>query len=335
MNEKRHKFRPVRYLITLIIIGFAISIFLPQITTLENSVSVLRSMSVWLVCLAALAQVSSYLGSGYLLKVIVNLEHSPLSIARGVLITLSSASIGLLPGGWVTATAAVIRWIRKSKDTTEEAGLAGVLPPLFSNAVLVIVTIIGLVNLLIKHQLSSAQLIAYSLILSILGLGILVVIYGIKHQEKVERLILGSVSFLMRLMRRTYDVTPIRNTIDSSFSSLRLLRNRGWIKPALGAGINIGFDMLTLYLLFIAAGHAASLGVLIAGYSLAFLLGRDAIFVPGGIGVIEGGMIAIYMNLGIPGPVSVVVILSYRLFSFWIPSLLGFVVMGYLEKTSK
>lgn len=332
MSEKRHKIRPFRYVLTLIIIGFAISIFLPQIATLENSISVLRSMSVGLVGLAAIAQILSYLGNGYLLKVVVKIGGSRLPMVRSVLITLASASMGLLPGGWVSATAAVIRWVRKSEDTTKEAGLAAVLPPLYNNATLVLVTAIGLVHLLINHGLSNAQLMVYSLFLVILGLCILVVVYGIQHQKKVERLIFGIIRFLMNLIHRKYDETPIRNATENIFIGLRLLTNRGWIKPALGAGMNVGFDMLTLYFLFIAAGHTASLGVLMAGYSLAYFLGRNAFFVPGGIGVIEGGMAAIYMNLGIPASVSIVVILSYRLFSFWIPSLLGFAVMGYLER---
>ena len=44
-------------------------------------------------------------------------------------------------------------------------------------------------------------------------------------------------------------------------------------------------------------------------------------------------MVAIYTSLGVPGAISVVVILSYRLLSFWIPSLLGFAVAVYLQKT--
>ena len=42
-------------------------------------------------------------------------------------------------------------------------------------------------------------------------------------------------------------------------------------------------------------------------------------------------MTAIYLSLGIPQSIGVVVILSYRLFSFWLPTLLGFTAAGYLE----
>jgi len=340
MNENQNhpwsipKIRLIRYLLPLMIIGLAAVIVLPQITTLENSILVVRSMSVWLVGLAVIAQICSYLGSGYLLKVIVELGQSRLSIARGMLITMAAASIGMVAGGWVSAAATTYRWIGKGEDATEEAALAGVLPPLYNNALLVIVTVIGLVYLLINHQLSSEQVVGYSLFLAIIGSGILIVIYGIKHQAIVERIVLRSVSFLMRLLRRAYDVTPMRTMMGDIFGGLALLRKRGWIKSALGSCMNIGFDMLTLYLLFIAAGHAANVGVLMAGYSLSFLLAKGAFFIPGGVGVIESGMVAIYTTLGIPGPICAVVILSYRLFSFWIPSLLGFAVSGYLQKTS-
>jgi len=43
-------------------------------------------------------------------------------------------------------------------------------------------------------------------------------------------------------------------------------------------------------------------------------------------------MAAVYSSLDVPTSISVVVILSYRLFSFWIPIVLGFAAAGYLEK---
>jgi uncharacterized membrane protein YbhN (UPF0104 family) len=112
---------------------------------------------------------------------------------------------------------------------------------------------------------------------------------------------------------------------------LGLLANKGWIRPALGAAMNVGFNMLSLYCLFLAAGHRIHPGVLVAGYGLAYLLGKVAYIPPGGLGLIEGGMTAIYAGLGIPQLIGVVVILSYGLFSFCLPTLFGFAAAGYLE----
>jgi uncharacterized protein (TIRG00374 family) len=93
--------------------------------------------------------------------------------------------------------------------------------------------------------------------------------------------------------------------------------------------------MLTMYLLFIAAGHPVSLGVLLSGYGLPLLLGKLAFIVPGGVGVVEGSMAAIFNGLGVPGGVTVVVVLTYRIFSFWLPTLLGFPLIAALQRMSE
>lgn len=92
--------------------------------------------------------------------------------------------------------------------------------------------------------------------------------------------------------------------------------------------------MFTLYWVFIAARHPVSLGVLLAGYGLPLLLGKAAFFLPGGVGIIEGTMAALYNGLGVPPGVTVVVILGYRVLSFWIPTLLGFPLVIYLQRTT-
>jgi uncharacterized membrane protein YbhN (UPF0104 family) len=43
-------------------------------------------------------------------------------------------------------------------------------------------------------------------------------------------------------------------------------------------------------------------------------------------------MVALYEALGVPSGVAVVVILSYRLLSFWIPVLLGFPLAVLLDR---
>jgi len=93
--------------------------------------------------------------------------------------------------------------------------------------------------------------------------------------------------------------------------------------------------MLTLFFLFLAAGHAINPGVLLAGYGLPLLLGKMAFVVPGGVGVVEGSMAALYNGLGVPDAVTVVVVLGYRLVSFWIPSLSGFPIAVYLQRSSR
>jgi len=60
--------------------------------------------------------------------------------------------------------------------------------------------------------------------------------------------------------------------------------------------------------------------VLLIGYGLPLLLGKAAFVIPGGVGIVEGTMVALYDKLGVPDAVSVIVVLAYRLISFLDPN---------------
>jgi len=246
---------------------------------------------------------------------------------------MASASIGLA-GGWVSSAATTYYWVSKNEDVTGAAVLSGVLPALYNSAVLVVVTIIGMIYLFTNHELSSSQIVVYGFILGSIVAGIFIFFYGIGHRGKAEWFILGIVKKLNYFPKFNYDLTSIQNKIDHFYSGMKLLGKRSWIMPVIGSFINIAFDMLTLYLLFIAAGYFIKPSILIAGYSLAFLFGRSTFFVPGGAGVIEAGMVVIYTNLGISDHINVAAVLSYRFISFWLPSMFGFAAMLYLQRTS-
>ena len=56
-------------------------------------------------------------------------------------------------------------------------------------------------------------------------------------------------------------------------------------------------------------------------------------FIPGGIGIVEGGMAVFYETLHVPSEVTVVLI--YRALSFWIPSFVGAPLAFYFERSAE
>lgn len=58
----------IRYIIPLIVIGVGVGILLVKMTTFEHTLEVIQTMPLWLLGLAALAQLTSYLGSGFVLR---------------------------------------------------------------------------------------------------------------------------------------------------------------------------------------------------------------------------------------------------------------------------
>jgi uncharacterized protein (TIRG00374 family) len=84
----------------------------------------------------------------------------------------------------------------------------------------------------------------------------------------------------------------------------------------------------------VAAGFVPDAGVLVIGWVVP-QLARRITFVPGGIGIVEGGMAVLFETLGVPSEVSVVVILLYRAMSFWIPTFVGVPFALYFERAAE
>lgn len=338
-NQEHHihppKIRLWPYLPLLIVLGLAVHLLLPQLTTLEHSWSVVKGMIWWAVILAAAAQVLSYLGSGYMVHAILESNGGKMSIVRGALIILASYSVGLVAGGWVGGAAATYNWVRRSDRNGNTAVLAGTLPALLNNGTLVAFSLIGIVFLFLLHDLTRTQLIEFGIILFVLSVIAGSVLGAFRYPETTKRAAAWVGSRWAKLRRKPFDPKDTAEGVDRFVFAWQSMGNGKWLHPALGSAANIGFDMLTLYFLFVAAGYNVKLGILFAGYGLPLLLGKMAFLIPGGVGVIEGSMVALYDSLKVPNAISVVVILGYRLFSFWIPSLIGFAAAAFLSRKTK
>ena len=320
-----------RYLLILIILGLAVHLLVPQIAILKNSWSVVQGMIWWAVILAFLAQALSYLGSGFMLHAILEPSGEKLSPLKGIVITMAAFSLGLVAGGWVASAAATYGWIRQEHRNGNTATLAGAVPPLLNDGILVGVAFIGTIYLLVVHDLSNTQLVEFGIVLLVLGLVVAGALVALRTPEKAIRVTVWLASKWAALRRKPFTPDNTIASVNLFFSAWESFRKGNWWKPLLGAIANVGFDMLTLYFMFIAAGYNVNLGVLFAGYGLPFMLAKIAFILPGGVGVVEGSMVALYNSLKVPNAVSVVVILGYRLFSFWLPTLLGFLAAAYLS----
>ncbi|GAP13692.1 conserved hypothetical protein [Longilinea arvoryzae] len=322
-------------ILTLALLGLGVYLILPQITVLENSIHTLLSLLLWAVGLAFVTQGLSYLGSGYLLQKMLEISHQAVVLTRSTLIVLGSASVALVAGGSVGSSAAIFRWSGHKNTNVAGATLASLLPSLFTSLMLVLFSIFGLAHLILVHGLTEIQVIGFSITIAFLGLVILGTLLASHFRNQVSRVILGLSLGIAKLLHRPNPQAAVRKGMENIFSAWDELRMGKWHRLMLGAFLNVFFDLLTLYFLFIAAGVQISLGVLLSGYALPLLLGRLAFILPGGVGVVESSMAGLYASLGIPDATAVVVVLAYRLISFWIPSLSGFPIAAYLENTSR
>ena len=322
-----------RNLFVLIMLGLGVYFFLPQFAKIQHALRMVSTLSITLVSLSLGAQVASYLGSGYLLRTVIQLAAKPISVIDGALLTAGANSVGTLGGGIIGTAGMTYLWLRRRGVNSGAAGLAGWLPIFLNNATLALVSLAGLAVLLTFKKSSGVLVAGLCFAILILAGGAGFLLWCLAYREKLLPMALGITGFLARLRHKAQDRPATEAAVGRLLEGWDALLHGGWHGPGLGALLNTGFDMLTLAFLFLAAGHGVTLGVLVAGYGVPQLLGKLTVIL-GGIGVVEAGMIGLYGSLGVPRQVAVVVILAYRLLSFWLPTLVGVALATYFEHST-
>lgn len=89
----------------------------------------------------------------------------------------------------------------------------------------------------------------------------------------------------------------------------------------LGAVAYLGFDIALLWVGFRAVGYSPPIAGLVIGYQLGYL--SNLIPIPGGIGVLDGGLIAALALYGIPAGFAAPAVLLYHAIWLAVPTVLG------------
>jgi uncharacterized protein (TIRG00374 family) len=102
--------------------------------------------------------------------------------------------------------------------------------------------------------------------------------------------------------------------------------------PALaGAVLFWAFQIAVLWAAFEAFGDAPPVAVLTQAFFVGML--GNLLPMPGGVGGVEGGMIAALAAFGVDAGLAVVAVLVYRAFAFWLPMIPGVVAYLQLRRT--
>jgi uncharacterized protein (TIRG00374 family) len=137
----------------------------------------------------------------------------------------------------------------------------------------------------------------------------------------------GGGGRLRRLMQQLAQVPAA--TSAGVREAITHLRSRD---PALaGAVLFWAFQIAVLWAAFHAFGGAPPLAVLTQAFFVGML--GNLLPMPGGVGGVEGGMIAAFVAFGVSGGLAVVAVLTFRAFTFWLPMVPGVIAYFQLRRT--
>ncbi len=111
--------------------------------------------------------------------------------------------------------------------------------------------------------------------------------------------------------------------------ALRRLRHPD--AAVVGAVAFWAFQIAVLWAAFEAFGHSPPIAVLVVGFFVGML--GNLLPLPGGIGGVDGGMIGAFAALGVDSGLALVAVLTYRGFTFWLPTVPGVIAFLALRRT--
>jgi len=318
--------------ILIIILGLAVNLILPRLLNINEAVTVLKEMIWWLVLTAVVSESLVYLSYGYSLKAVLDIQGHNLSVLECTAIFLSSYSIGIVAGGWVGSAATTFGLFAQKGVRKSNAVVAGLLPSMLANIPLILIAIAGIITLQVTGHLSESQLIQYSIFIALLLVFSFGYLVGLAFPKAAFKVVNWALWNWNRFRNKPYDPEATQMRLNIFITAWKQMGKGNWWRPLLGTVGYYCFDLLMMYLIFLAAGYKINLGILFAGYGLPLLLAKMAFIVPGGLGVIETSMAALFTSLGVPDDIALVVILVYRLISFWIPVMIGFLVYFLINR---
>ncbi len=228
---------------------------------------------------------------------------------------------------------------RRRKQSAARVTVGGVLYVLFDYAGFLLVLAVGFTVLIRRNDLNAADVVAAGVLVAIAtGLGLLLYL-GLRSQQALEHALVvaaRAVNWVLRpFVRRDYlsEATAHEFAADAAegFAEMRGQPWQRWVQPLIYTVTGKALLIAILMLAFLAFRQSFTAGTLIAGFSLAYLF-----FIvsptPSGLGFVEGAMPLALSSLRVPLGSAVVITLTYRAVTFWLPFLYGFLALRWLGR---
>ena len=300
----------------------ALFLIVPRLAGQAHALELLKDATpAWLVAAVAVECVALVFYS-LLFRRLMRLLRWPVTLGLALRINLAGlAAAHLFSAGGVGGAAVTYRVLQKRGMPHSLVLIAVIFQNAFAYLVLFALFAAGLVALILRGQGGDAATIVAAafvvLLLSAAGYGF----WLLNHPTSLRRRAHRSVGWLERRIKRVeVDRALLEEYLDGVVDGWRRLRREGWghLRTfGLAAGY-WGFDIACLLLVMVAFHAGVAPDKAIIAYAVANVVGTFSP-TPGGLGAVEGVMIALLVGFGMPSAAAVAVVLVYRLINFWLP----------------
>ncbi|MCC7495377.1 MAG: flippase-like domain-containing protein [Fimbriimonadaceae bacterium] len=256
-----------------------------------------------------------------------------LPLRRLVLLLLSSLSLNVAAAG--SGAALFVADASRRGQSGTRAAVGSVLVKIADLTTFVPLVLYSLFHLSRRRELHPFEIGISLGLLAVIGAFVALLGLALWHPDRLTG-VFGWVGrrvngVLRRIGRPGLPAEWAAQTAHDYIDGVALMRTRptrmslAWLAAALAhlAGLAV------VLALALALGEPLEVGLLTCGFSIAMLFWVVPL-TPQGIGVVEGSMVLTYTGLGMPPTVATSLALAFRGLTFWLPMLLGWLLLPRL-----
>jgi len=331
----------VRRVIFAVLLLLGIIFFFAQIEEIQAIVQTTQKGDWRFLLLALVVQVIWFINVAASYRIILLATGIKEKIERLLLLASASNFANVVaPTAGVSGMAIFIHEARRQGHSVGRVTAAGVIYLLTDYAGFLCILSLGIIVLLRRHNLNTAEIIA-SAILVLVALAITaLMLLGMRSAQTLGIVLAWSARQINRLLWNFFHRPYLSEARAHLFATeieegLRELRdNPQNLFPALVLALTNKTLLISILLLvFLSFKAPISIGTLVAGFSVAYLF-LIVSPTPSGIGVVEGVLTLVLRSMYIPLGTAVLISLTYRGITFWLPLLFGLFAFRRLGRTN-
>jgi len=325
-----------RRLLVILLLAAGTYLLIPRLAGTADTLKLLKEADgLWL--LAALTcQVGTLLLGAYVVHQAIPAFGSPIPFAKVLQVSLASSFVTMIiPSAGLSGLALRVKYFRE-RDCPPEGTLFTYWLELAGHGVAIIVTVgLALLSMAVRGE-SAPWWILLPVAGTVLGGAAALAMVLAKPRDNDWRwgMVRRVNSVLTRLGRPTHSVPAVRERLENVRQVVLGLPPALRMRLLLASLARIFADILCAQMTLLAFGQGMMLRLVMIAYGLSSVFAYVSSS-PGGLLVTEGSMAAVLANYGVPISAAISATLTYRLFAFWLPRLLGLGTWLHLERQSR
>jgi glycosyltransferase 2 family protein len=320
----------MKKLFVILVLFLGIAVVAISFSELETIMSTLRKAHLTFFILAIIVEFMWLIITGRMYQSVyhlLGLDESVLTLSR---IAAAANFINIVaPTAGVGGIALFAAEARRRGHPTGKVTVAAALFLLLDQAAFLVVLSLGLIVLVRRKDLGAGEISASLILLGIAVTYAFVLYLGYRSEEKLGNLLaklVQGINRVVKLFRKQEYLSEVRahefaHEVSEGLSGLTE-KPYSLVRPVLWGILDKALLMCVLICAFLSFEVPFSAGTIIAGFSISYLF-LIVSPTPSGIGIVEGLMPIALSSLNVGWSQAVLITLTYRTVTFWVPFGLG------------